>query len=355
MTEQNDPRLTRRAFLAFMAAAGASACTGPVFEVRRPSDSSTASARPSPPSSPTAGASPNVGSSEKPSPFEPLASDAFPNAKKIAGRFAEALTTYDLTAKPARVVRSAARQAHRSFNPNKAERVAKPLFLGGAESRGEVVYAQLGGLALGSGIDRACVMVVTRQHLLTDNGDSSTVTRTLDIRLINTDDRWRIEDLADAGPQPVVKPAAGLPEVARKVLDDTRIELPDTARWDILKGTTDERLLAAMLDMAAIAPYSVAVLQTGHPKNVFGTDLISAHTLGRGVDIWRVAGRPVVLQQPGKKSDAYTFTKSLLKDLKVPELGSPWDLDGPPEPGQFKPSFTDAVHADHIHVAFKAR
>ena len=354
MTDSNDPRLTRRAFLTFIAAAGATACTGPVFEVRRTTGGASEVASPDGTEPGTTEAPPDAVASEVPGAFEPLANDAYPNAKRLAGRFAEALTTYDADAKPERVVRAAARRADKAFKPNKALRIAQPLFVRGAESRGEVVYAQLGGLSLGSGLDRACVMVVTRQHLLADNGDSSTVTRTLDIRLVNDDDQWRIEDLADAGPEPVDRPADGLPEVARTVLGDTRIELPDTARWDILRGTTDERLLATMLDMAAIAPYSVAVLKTGHPKNVFGTDLISGHTLGRGVDIWRVAGQPVVLQQPRKSSDAYDFTESLLDDLKVPELGSPWDLDGPPEPGKTKPSFTDAVHADHIHVAFKA-
>ncbi len=142
--------------------------------------------------------------------------------------------------------------------------------------------------------------------------------------------------------------------MAKQVLQDTRIELPDTARWDILRGDIDERLLRTMLDLAAVAPYAVAVLKTGHPKNVFATGRISGHTLGRGVDIWRVAGQPVVLQQPSKSSDAHAFTKAALDKLGVPELGSPWDLDGPPEPGELKPSFTDAVHADHIHVAFKA-
>jgi hypothetical protein len=85
---------------------------------------------------------------------------------------------------------------------------------------------------------------------------------------------------------------------------------------------------------------------------VFGTDTISGHTLGRGCDIWQVAGQPVVRQRD-RTSDARRFTEQLLA-AGVPELGSPWDLDGPPVPGELRPSFTDAVHADHIHVAFKA-
>ena len=349
MTRINDTRLTRRALLSVIAAAGATACTGPVITVRRPTPDG--SGWPSP--SPSANASEARPQASGDGRYEPIAGDAFPNAKRLAGRFAESLLTYGPKARPRDVVRRASRLADRLWDNNKVERVASPLFVQGAKSRGEVVYAQLGGLAFGA-VDRSCVMVVVRQHLQRDDGEERTITRTLDVRLASRDDEWRLEDLADAGGAAVDKPADGLPEVAREVLEDTRIELPDTARWDILRGDIDERLLTTMRDMAALTPYAVAVLKTGHPKNVFGTDRISGHTLGRGVDIWRVGSEPVVLQQPSKTSGAYDFTEALLDDLKVPELGSPWDLDGPPEPGKTKPSFTDAVHADHIHVAFKA-
>ena len=350
MSDSPHARITRRAFLGIIAAAGASACTGPVFEVRR---SAPPSVEPLPsPTRITRDGSPNA-ATEAQTAFEPIDGETYPKAKRLASRFVEAITTYEPGTKPKQVLRRASAQADPLFVLDKALKTAGPLFLPGARSRGEIVYPQLGGLTFGSGPDRACVMVVVRQHLLDDNGDERTVTRTLDVRLINHDDEWRLEDLADAGPEPVDRPVDELTEPARKVLRDTRIELPDTARWDILSGDIDDRLLTTMLDMAAVAPYSVAVLKTGHPKNVFGTDLVSGHTLGRGVDVWRVAGQPVVLQQPSEQSEAHAFTSTLLEDLKVPELGSPWDLDGPPEPGKTRPSFTDAVHADHIHVAFK--
>ena len=216
------------------------------------------------------------------------------------------------------------------------------------------MYPQLGGLTFGPSLDRACVMVVVRQTLLLDTGVESIATRTFDVRLINRDGRWRLENLADAGGTPVETPAASLPDAARLVLEDSRIELPDSARWDILRGDIDERLLETMRKLAAVAPYSVAVLRSGHPRNVFGTDRISAHTLGRGVDIWKLAARPIILQQPRTSSRAHGFAEAALNDFDVPELGSPWDLDGPPVPGKVRPSFTDAVHADHIHIAFKA-
>ena len=351
MNDSAHARITRRAFLGIIAAAGASACTGPVFEVRR---SAPASAAPQPsPTRRSTGGSPNA-ATEAPTAFEPIEGETYPKAKRLAARFVEAITTYEPGTKPRRLLREASAKADPLFDWSKALKTAGPLFLPGARSRGEIVYPQLGGLTFGPGPDRACVMVVVRQHLLDDNGDERTVTRTLDVRLINHDDEWRLEDLADAGPEPVERPVDDLSEPALNVLRDMRIELPDTARWDILSGDIDDRLLTTMLDMAAVAPYSVAVLKTGHPKNVFGTDLVSGHTRGRGVDVWRVAGQPVVLQQPSKQSEAHAFTETLLDDLKVPELGSPWDLDGPPKPGVTRPSFTDPVHADHIHVAFKS-
>lgn len=285
--------------------------------------------------------------------FEPVSGDTYPNAKRLAGRFVQALTTYDADAGWRQIFNDASRPRDELFDRDAAARRARPLFVRGAESRSEIIYPQLGGLSLGSGLDRCSVMVVVRQDLIDDNGDEHSVTRTVDVRLINRDDQWRLEDFADAGGKPVERPK-DLPEIAQTVLDNAAIELPDSARWDIHSGDIDERLLQQMQDISQLFPYSVCVLKSGHPVHVFGTDKISGHTEGRGCDIWKVAGEPVVLQQPDKDTDAFEFTTRLLKD-GVPELGSPWDLDGPPEPGQVRPSFTDAVHADHIHVAFKAR
>ena len=351
MTDDASYRLTRRAFLSIIAAAGATACTGGVRvdpELVRSEEAAEGGnglsgggpkrPRPKPP----------------PGPYEPIAGDTYPNAKRIAGRFVEQLMTYEAGDGLRNVVRKAARKAHPDFDVAGVVERSKPIFLRGAQSRGHVVYPQLGGLTIGSGKDRACVMVIARQDVVDDNGDGFTATRTLDVRLAIRNDEWAVEDLSDAGGTPVDGPATDLPDLARRVLEDGRIELPGSARWDILRGGTDTRLLKTMLDLAAVAPYSVAVLRSGHPRNVFGTDLISGHTEGRAVDIWQLAGRPIVLQQPSKRSRAYAFAEAALKDFDVPELGSPWDLDGPPEPGKVKPSFTDAVHADHIHVAFKA-
>lgn len=40
-----------------------------------------------------------------------------------------------------------------------------------------------------------------------------------------------------------------------------------------------------MLQMADLVPYPVCVFSTGHPPNVFGTQLESNHAPGRAVDV----------------------------------------------------------------------
>ena len=347
MTAPEPSRITRRALLGMLAAAGATACSVKAGNPLPPGETAV------PRAPATRSPQPEVTANAQPTRFEPLADDSYPNAKRLAGRFVQALTTYDDGAKHRDVVRAAARNADRDFAVEAALRETSVMFHRGAASRGEIVYPQLGGLTLGSGDDRICVMVVVRQSLQTDDGDRTEV-RTVDVRLINRDNEWQLEQIVNAGGTPVPRNDKRLSTRARTVLDDARIELPDSARWDIHAGRVDDRLLASMAGMAEQAPYSVAVLKTGHPRNVFGTDLISGHTEGRAVDIWKIDGIPVVQQQPSKRSEAHEFSEWLLNEEFIPELGSPWDLDGPPEPGKVKPSFTDAVHADHIHVAYKA-
>ena len=351
MSDDRDLHLTRRAFLAIIAAAGATACSGAVT-VERTAPASPDAATPPSPTRPSPQSPQPTPTDAATAPFEPIAGETHPNAKRVAGRFVQSLLTYDAAAKPRSLLRNALRDVDDEFDVGGVRKRVQRLFVAGAQSRGAIVYPQLGGLSVGSGTDRASVMVVAAQHLT--GKVTATATRTLDVRLVRRGEVWRVEDLPDVGGAPVDKPAKGLPEVARKVLQEPRIELPDSARWDIIAGDIDERLLRTMLDLAGVAPYAVTTLKSGHPKNVFGTDTVSGHTLGRGVDIWRIAGQPVVLQGSSTTSDAHRFTTSALKEFDVPELGSPWDLDGPPEPGTTKPSFTDAVHADHIHVAFKA-
>ncbi len=293
---------------------------------------------------------PSATPSPAPPPYQPAPGEALLEAKRLAGRVAVALTSY-AAGEPAGAV--VARALAPTLVPGSppavavpadVTAVAAPLLVPAARSAGRVVYPQLGGES--SAQDRCAVLVVTEQRLLRDAAEE-VVTRTIDVRLrLGPGGAWAVEGLASAGGDPVARPP-DLPPAAAAVLDDPRIALPDTARWDVHAGRVDERLLAAMRAMAGMFPYGVTCLVNGHPQRVFGTDRTSNHTGGRAVDVWRVGDLPVVAQ-PGPDSPARRMQQALFDLGEVQELGGPWDLDG----GGGR-SFTDRiVHHDHLHVAF---
>ena len=212
----------------------------------------------------------------------------------------------------------------------------------GMWSRGTIEYAQLGGHLN----DRISIMVVVRQELgREDTADTERAeTRTMDVRLVRgTSGAWEFEELASAGGQPVARPA-DLSPLAAAVVDNPRINLPDTAIWDIYSGYTDHALHEVMLDIAERTPYSVIVLQTGHPHNVFGTNRLSNHTVGRAVDIHEVNSE-LVIDSHDTTSSIYELSEWLVSRRDIREFGSPWRFDG-----AVAHNFTNEVHHDHLHV-----
>jgi hypothetical protein len=269
-------------------------------------------------------------------PYQVPPGEAEPEAKQLAADIAYALTTYlasddhsarlSALAGPARVGR--------------LTQVAAPLIHPGSWSRGEVIYAQLGGLRN----DRASVMVVTRQTVGSDGDvDYFSVVRTLDIRLVRGPSGWEFDSLSSAGG--VFESLDDL-ALAHAVARDSRIEMPDSARLDILAGRVSPILLALMADIADQTPYAISVLATGHPHNVFETDRTSDHTVGRAMDIIRVGDRWVI-DDRGEVSATLDLIDWLYYHPHVRQIGSPWDLD---EELSTR-SFTDEVHQDHVHVA----
>ena len=269
-----------------------------------------------------------------PPPYSPPATEVSREGKRVAGRVAQALTTYGVGATPEAVAR---RVGSGVDVPSLAEMV-KPVVLPDVRSTGDVVYPQLGGLTA----DAMSVMVVVRQRRESEDGSTSTETRTFDVRLRLTGGRWRFAELASIGGTPAERPSQMSP-AAQAVVDSPRIDLPDSARWDIYRGEIDEALLQTMADAAERVPYSVAVLKSGHPYEVFGATHPSAHTAGYAVDIYAVDGRDVV-EQRDTSSPAYRLASTLLAE-GLAQIGSPWIL-GPGAPT----SFSDAVHQDHLHV-----
>jgi hypothetical protein len=274
---------------------------------------------------------------EVPAGYELAADETGPAAKRAAAALAQALTNYEPEDDLAAVVGRA------TDDPDLAarlERAAEPLHREGAWSRGEIVYPQLGGLEVGT----AAVITVVRQRVGEPDGSTSEVTRVLDLRVdADAAGTWHVTDLVSAGGEPVERPD-DLSAAAAAVLDDERIELPDTARWDIHRGAIDEPLLELMARMAERTPYGVVVLETGHSREVFGTTRTSRHAEGRAVDLYRVGDRHVIADRTSG-SPTHELVRWLYDQPEVSEIGSPWALDA--FGGR---SFSDELHQDHLHV-----
>lgn len=363
-----DIRLSRRRLFTVAAAVGLSACAreadAPEGDAPEEADTSASS----PPAGKTPGSPANEaaesetdqseaaqqppesqqgqGHNEPVEPYEPLPDDVYPNAKRTAGRMAQDLATFHADEDLEHVVARAAAPAHPRFDPAAAVQAAGPVHHPGASSTGEVVYAQVGGLSPSSSATRCSILVVVLQRLARPDGADVAHRRSMDVRLRLLDGEWAVERLGDAGGEPVPRPARLSPP-ARAVVDNPRIDLPDSAVWDIYRSGIDHRLLTTMAALAEQAPYAVTCLRSGHAVHVFGTQRRSNHADGRAVDIWQVDGVAVVSQQPATDTAAHALARRIYDAGDVPELGAPWAFDGPG--GR---SFENDVHRDHLHVAF---
>ena len=268
--------------------------------------------------------------------YQPLPGEPAPEAKQAAADAVQALTTFEAGSDPALEVSTALTGLGA---PAELVGQAAPLLVVGAASAGDIVYPQLGGLTARS----ASVMVVVRQRLLA-GGATTAVVRTLDVRLARRGQEWVVTGLESAGGVPL-DPAPPPSAAAAPVLANDNVGLTDSARWDILAGGVDDRVLSVLARLGMEHTLDVTVLATGHPHEVFGSSHVSNHTQGRAVDIWALDGRPV-LEQRDPAGPLATLARSLLAE-GVTELGGPWDLDGPGGA-----SFTNLVHQDHLHVGF---
>lgn len=274
---------------------------------------------------------------EAAAPYVPLPGEPASEVKQLAADVVQALGTYSEG-------EGTVEAAQGRLEPLAAEPAvaagAGPLLRTGAAAT-DIIYPQLGGLT----DTEASIMLVTRQRTL-DGANEESITRTIDVRLSLGTTGWSVTELASTGGTPVEAPAA-LSPAAEAVLVNPGLELPDSARWDIQAGTVEDRVLELLDRLGREQSISVTVLATGHPTNVFGTDSVSNHTAGRGVDIWAVDGVPVVDQRLDG-GPLYALVARLLGEGSITELGSPWDLDGPGAGA----SFTNTVHQDHLHLAF---
>lgn len=260
--------------------------------------------------------------------YEPVEAEKYPNAKRLAAQVAQQVTTYARGSAPADVVAAL-------DGPPSLAKTIEPLVQRDQRSGGEVIYPQL------SGVTRTSfgAMVIVRQTLEAVDGRRRAVTRVLDVRLRRSDGPWQLDTIASVGGMPLTRPPQ-LSPAEQRVLDDPDITLSDSARWDIYGGRVDQALLSALAEAAERHPISVGVLIAGHPRNIWGTGRRSAHKAGSAADIYAVAGRLVVDQQ-AQGTPAFDVARALTEG-GAERLGSPWTFG--------IGSFTDDVHADHIHV-----
>ncbi|MEM7140734.1 MAG: hypothetical protein AAF548_06835 [Actinomycetota bacterium] len=296
----------------------------PAEEIAEPVDSTPAQA-PEPPAYPAL--------------FEPTANEPQPDAKRMGAFIAYLITNYDADASLADVLATLpAGAAEIAGLPVEVDVVHHP----GMWSRGTVEYVQLGGHLNG----RISNIVVIRQDIGID-GDaepSRIERRVMEVRLArDAAGAWRLETIASAGGDAVERPA-DLSEIAAAVVDHDRIDLPDTAAWDIYRGLIDRQVLQVMLDIADRTPYAVVVLQTGHSYNVFGTDRVSNHSVGRAVDIYKLDDE-LVVDSHDTSSDFYALSEWIVSRDDIREFGSPWKF-----PGAVAHTFTNEVHHDHLHI-----
>lgn len=315
-----------RGFLAIAVLVAGAGCGGAVGDekARAPVSESPQVAR-----APVPVASPSF------APYEPDADEPYRDAKRLAGRVVQRLTTYEAGVRPRDLAETVATE---SMDQDALAHVIAPLVPPGRRSAGQIVYPQLSGVTsttLGT-------MVVFRQHLQDARGRGSTVSRVADVRLRRLGGRWALERIVSVGGSPVPRPTT-LPSAAVRVLDHPRIELPDTARWDIHRGRIDESLLRALARSADRRAIAISVLRTGHPPNVWATTRPSAHASGFAADLYAADGKPIIRRRDSAATARRLATELL--EAGATQVGSPFVLP----PGGPR-SFTDAVHQDHIHL-----
>lgn len=280
-----------------------------------------------------AGASPSA--LPPPRPYRPRAEEGYPNGKRLAAMIAQRATTYARGSTPRRV---AERIGPSAVGVQALTTAIEPAVDSELQATGTVVYPQLSGVTpttLGA-------MVTVRQTLAGADGERRSVTRVLDVRLSRSGGPWSLDQIGGVGGSPPAREAPASP-VAEGVLDNPRITLTDSARWDIQRGDVDDGLLQALSDAAEEYRLGVGVIKSGHPVNVWATSTPSAHSIGAAADIYAVDGRPVIAQtQEG--SAAFRLASGLVAGGAA-QVGSPWVLGT-----GGSQSFADEVHQDHIHL-----
>lgn len=258
-----------------------------------------------------------------------------PEVKLAATRFVELAGTW--AGQAGSVPEVEQRLAAAGLPPGLASAVAPLADDAAVAASVEVVYPQYGGLT----DDLASVMVVLRQQLLPAGGPATSREVILDVRLRRGEDGgWAVTGVDPGLPLAPDRPPTPL---AEQVLANPAVRLPGPARADILAGRVEDPVLAVLQELARDHVVDVLVTRSGHPTNVFDTDRVSNHTIGRAVDLWRIDDQLVV--DPGTPRELLSEVMLAAGRAGATEVGGPFDLNG-----EGRGFFTDPVHADHLHL-----
>jgi len=124
------------------------------------------------------------------------------------------------------------------------------------------------------------------------------------------------------------------------------LSLAPQARQDLLNGVVDQRVVDLLAWAVQRHHIAVSVLKTGHSQYVRGTNRMSNHYLGRGVDIYAVDGQ-VVSPSAGVARSFAIEAAQIPPPGRADEIGLPWaDLAGLPG------VFSNGDHQNHLHFGW---
>ena len=159
---------------------------------------------------------------------------------------------------------------------------------------------------------------------------------------------WYVADVLSRAAAYGIAGLGAAPADVAALVDHPHLTVTAEGRADLLSGTTDPRVVAALAAAVADHRVEVTVIKTGHSQFVRGTDRVSNHYHGRGVDISSIDGVPVSVSNQAALRLAVAFLTAE-GSLRPDELGSPW-----PELAQFPGAFSDADHAGHLHLGWRS-
>ena len=160
----------------------------------------------------------------------------------------------------------------------------------------------------------------------------------------NHSDEYTAEVLSLAASYGVLSAPGVAYAATSDLLRNPHVALTPQARADLEAGVVDQRLVSLLAWIAQRHTIGISVFKTGHSKYTRSGN-VSLHYGGRATDIFFVDGRPVSASNHGARQLVVELA-AIHGQLRPSELGHPFGAIG------FPGGFTDADHADHIHVGF---